>query len=133
MMHANAPMLIALAFSLIVFGIWFWPWRGDMGGLTDAQRRALDWLKDHGGDGCFDRHGIAFAQGETAPFARSTWNELERAGLIEFYGGKAAGLKGFGRLRVTPAGDILNVAVPQRRHGVVSDGVRHVVAKSGAE
>lgn len=31
-------------------------------GLTGAQRAAFKWLKEHGGDACFDKHGVAFAQ-----------------------------------------------------------------------
>jgi hypothetical protein len=69
-------------------------------GLTKAQREALDWLKKRGGDGCFDRNGIAFAQGETAPVIRMTWNALAKAGLVEFYGGKRDGGSGYGRLRI---------------------------------
>lgn len=68
--------------------------------MTKAQSAALKWLKDHGGDGCFDRNGVAFAQGETAPVTRSTWNALADMGLIEFYGGKRDGGTGYGRLRI---------------------------------
>ena len=72
--------------------------------MTDAQKSALKWLREHGGDGCFDKHGVAFAQGETAPVTRSTWNALEKLGLIEFYGGRRDGGRGYGRLRLTPKG-----------------------------
>ena len=51
-------------------------------GLTDAQRAAFKWLKEHGGDACFDKHGVAFAMGETAETTRTVWNALEKAGLI---------------------------------------------------
>jgi hypothetical protein len=68
--------------------------------LTKSQSAALRWLKEHGGDGCFDRYGVAFAQGETAPFMRQTWNGLADAGLLEFYGGKRDGGHRFGRLRL---------------------------------
>jgi hypothetical protein len=68
--------------------------------LTRAQQAALKWLKDRGGDGCFDRHGVAFAQGETAPVTRHTWNGLAEAGLLEFYGGRRDGGRGYGRLRL---------------------------------
>lgn len=73
-------------------------------GLTGAQRAAFKWLKEHGGDACFDKHGVAFAQGETAETERKTWNALRDYGYVEFYGGKAQGFKGFGRLRLTEAG-----------------------------
>jgi len=68
--------------------------------LTTAQRAALKWLTDRGGDGVFDKNGVALAQGETAPVIRTTWNALRDAGRIEFYGGAAQGGRGYGRLRV---------------------------------
>ena len=71
--------------------------------MTSAQKVALKWLKDRGGDGCFDRNGIAFAMGETAPVQRSTWNALAEQGDIEFYGGVRDGGRGYGRLRVKAA------------------------------
>lgn len=71
--------------------------------LTKAQQSAYKWLVDRGGDACFDRHGVALAQGETAETERKTWNALERAGLIRFYGGKRDGGKGYGRLAVLAA------------------------------
>ena len=66
--------------------------------LTVAQKAALKWLKEHGGDACFDKHGVAFAMGETAETTRTVWNGLEKAGLIYFYGGKRDGGKGYERL-----------------------------------
>ena len=62
---------------------------------------ALAWLAKRGGDGCFNRGGVALAAGETAPHTRTTWNNLELIGLVEFY--NPAG-KGRGRLRLTEAG-----------------------------
>lgn len=69
--------------------------------LTKAQAAALKWLREHGGDGCFDRNGVAFAQGETAPVCRSTWNALSELGFLEFYGGARNGGRSYGRLRLT--------------------------------
>lgn len=69
--------------------------------LTKPQWAALKWLNAHGRDGCFDKHGVAFAQGETAPVMRSTWNALQQLGLVEFYGGARNGGSGYGRLRMT--------------------------------
>jgi len=69
--------------------------------LTTAQKEALRWLKEHGGDGAFDKFGVALAAGESAPVARSTWNKLRDAGLVEFY--NPAG-KGRGRLRLVSKG-----------------------------
>lgn len=68
--------------------------------MTKSEQKALEWLRERGGDGCFDRNGIAFAQGETAPVMRSTWNSLAKQGLLEFYGGAKDGGKGYGRLRL---------------------------------
>ncbi len=72
--------------------------------MTKAQLNALIWLYRHGSDGCFDKHGVAFAQGESAPATRSTWNALQGSGLLEFYGGRSRGGVGYGRLRLTPLG-----------------------------
>lgn len=70
--------------------------------LTKAQSDALKWFREHGGDGMFDNNGVLLAQGELAPHSRSTWNALDRAGLIQFYGGKRDGGRGRGRARLTP-------------------------------
>lgn len=69
--------------------------------LTKAQQRAARWLFEHGGDGCFDRHGILLAGGETAPVTRATWNVLRDCRLVETYNPAGAGR---GRLRLTAAG-----------------------------
>jgi hypothetical protein len=68
---------------------------------SKAMLEALSWLSKRGGDGCFDLNGVALAAGESAPHTRTTWNNLELIGLIEFY--NPAG-KGRGRLRLTDAG-----------------------------
>lgn len=72
-----------------------------MAKLTKAQKDAASWLRKRGGDGMFDRNGVALAAGETAPVTRMTWNALRDAGMIEFY--NPCG-RGRGRLRLTPAG-----------------------------
>jgi hypothetical protein len=54
--------------------------------LTEAQRAALRWLRQHNGDGMFDVNGVLLAGGELAPVMRSTWNKLVYLGLAEFYG-----------------------------------------------
>lgn len=69
--------------------------------LTASQRDALKWLRDHNGDGCFDRNGVLLAGGESAPFMRSTWNGLRDLGLVEFY---RLGTGRQWRVRI-PAGD----------------------------
>lgn len=60
-------------------------------GLTHAQREALKWLGDRGGDGIFDNNGVLLARGETAPFTRGTWNTLAESGRVEFYKPTGAG------------------------------------------
>ena len=52
---------------------------------TPWQRDALKWLREHNGDGVFDKHGVLLAAGELAPFARVTWNRLASDGFVEFY------------------------------------------------
>lgn len=56
--------------------------------MTPAHKDAFEWLKKHGGDGVFaeKNHQVLLAQGERAPFMRSTWNALVAAGKCEFYG-----------------------------------------------
>lgn len=58
--------------------------------VSTTQRDALQWLKDHGGDGVFadKSHQVLYAQGEKAPFMRSTWNKLVAHGHAEFYDGR---------------------------------------------
>lgn len=53
--------------------------------LTEAQRAALRWLREHNGDGLFDKCGVLVAAGERAPVMRSTWNLLRDARFVEFY------------------------------------------------
>ena len=69
--------------------------------MTEAERAALKWLCDHGGDGVFGKKSVVLAGGEWAPFMRSTWNALRDSELVEFYG--PPGGSGT-RLRVTPFG-----------------------------
>lgn len=64
---------------------------------TRAQAAALEWLRRHSGDGCFDKNGVVLAGGETAPVCRSTWNALRDLGLVEMYAKEG---KGRGRIRV---------------------------------
>jgi len=58
--------------------------------MTDAEKNALYWLSKHNSDGTFAKGGhgnYLIAGGEKAPFTRSTWNHLQDAGLVEYYGG----------------------------------------------
>lgn len=68
---------------------------------TQAQMAALVWLRDHAGDGYFNKHGVVLAAGETAPHERRTWNALSSLGYVEFYNPSG---KGRGRLRLSARG-----------------------------
>lgn len=52
--------------------------------LTEAQSRALDWLRERNGTGVWEKPGscVLIAAGERAPFTRRTWNALRDAGFI---------------------------------------------------
>lgn len=65
---------------------------------TGAQARAFNWLKARGGDGMFDKNGVLLAQGELAPFMRSTWSALREQGFVEFY--SLSAIKRRGRVRI---------------------------------
>lgn len=53
--------------------------------LTEAQRAALRWLREHNGDGVFDLNRVLLAAGESAPVMYTTWMKLAAAGFVEFY------------------------------------------------
>jgi hypothetical protein len=52
--------------------------------MTNSQKAALKWLREHNGEGTFERsnHCVLVAAGERAPFTRSTWNRLRDLGLV---------------------------------------------------
>lgn len=68
---------------------------------SPSMLEALAWLAKRGGDGMFDKNGVVLAAGENAPHTRTTWNNLELIGLVEFYRPNG---QGRGRLRLTEAG-----------------------------
>jgi hypothetical protein len=53
--------------------------------LTQSQADALKWLRDHNGTGVFNKNGVLLAAGELAPFMRSTWNALSKAGMVDIW------------------------------------------------
>lgn len=72
--------------------------------MTDAQKSALLWFRNRGGDGMFMRDGVLLAAGQRAPIMRATWNALRDEGFVEQYNRL--------RLRTTIAGrefDLSNV------------------------
>lgn len=68
-----------------------------MGAPNKNQIKALDWLRERGGDATLDKHGVVLAAGESAPFTRQTWNALRDCGMVEFYNPSG---RGYGRIRV---------------------------------
>ena len=72
-----------------------------MGRITDAQKAALKWLKNRGGDGVFDKTRCLIARGERAGVMRVSWARLEQAGLVERYASNK-------RMRITRAGVLLD-------------------------
>lgn len=65
--------------------------------MTKSHIKALEWLRERGGDAALDKHGVVLAAGETAPFTRVTWNALRDAGHVEFYNPTG---RGHGRIRL---------------------------------
>jgi hypothetical protein len=65
--------------------------------ITKAQSDALKGLREHNGDGLFDKNGVLVAGGERAPFTRGTWNALRDLGHVEFYRPQP---RGASRLRI---------------------------------
>lgn len=53
--------------------------------MTKAQRDALKWLVEHGGNGVFDRYLRLVAAGEFARVNKATWNALRDLGKVEYY------------------------------------------------
>jgi hypothetical protein len=53
--------------------------------MTYAQKSALKWLSDNGGDGSCQRGGVVLAHGEYGPHTAATWKRLADAGHVEFY------------------------------------------------
>ena len=51
--------------------------------MTEAMRRAVQWLKERGGSGVIDRHGRVLAAGEVAShIAAETWLRLVGESLV---------------------------------------------------
>lgn len=53
--------------------------------ITKAQREALQWLREHNGDGVFMRGNIVMAAGKIGPHKWSTWKALIENGRCEKY------------------------------------------------
>ena len=67
--------------------------------MTEAQRKALDWLLAHNGDGK-RIGGAVLAAGEYAKTVPSTWKALEIGGFVETY----RDANGHSRVRVSEKG-----------------------------
>lgn len=72
--------------------------------LTKAQRAAVKWFHNRGGDGMFTKGQVLLARGELAGVDRRTWNALASATppLIQYSTGK-----GFKRVTITEAGKLV--------------------------
>lgn len=72
--------------------------------ITEAQRRALRWLHNRGGEGMFNKQQVLLAQGELAGVMRSTWNALADAKPpCVIYSAN----KGYKRVALTEAGKVV--------------------------
>ena len=80
-----------------------------VGLISETQKRALQWLRDHNGDGYRTPYGTIIAGGEESPHGNQTWPKLETAGLVERYGPKRK------RIRLTEAG-CAHTTVPDREY-----------------
>ncbi len=76
--------------------------------LTKAQRAAIRWFYNRGGDGMFTKGQVLLARGELAAVTRSTWNALATAEppLITYSQGK-----GYKRATITDAGKAVALTV----------------------
>lgn len=72
--------------------------------LTTAQRAAIKWFHNRGGEGVFTKGQVLLARGELAAVMRSTWNALEQASppLVTYSAGK-----GYKRVAITDAGKVV--------------------------
>lgn len=78
--------------------------------VTLAQKAALKWLINRGGDGVFDKTNCLVSSGERAGVNRSTWSVLKAEGFVEIYVPAGGCHK---RCRVTGDGmaiDVRNIA-----------------------
>ena len=73
--------------------------------VTPAQASALQWLKDRGGTGVWDRERVMLASGERAAVMHTTWTSLVRDGLLSRDGK---------RFTVTAAGQNMPAVEPSR-------------------
>lgn len=62
--------------------------------MSDAMKRALKWLAEHGGSGVITNRGFVLAGGEESrQFAPETWLRLTAAGILAGGKGRLAILK----------------------------------------
>lgn len=76
--------------------------------LTTAQRRALRWLYNRGGEGMFNKNQTLLARGELAGVMRTTWNALSKAKppCVDIFSPRADG-KGYKRVSLLEAGKVV--------------------------
>lgn len=86
--------------------------------LTKAQRAALRWFYNRGGDGMFNKGQVMLARGELAAVERKTWNALAKAEppLITYSTGK-----GYKRATLTDAGKAVALTYAGKEADTVED------------
>jgi translation elongation factor EF-Ts len=50
--------------------------------MTESMQRAVEWLRQRGGSGIWDKRNRLIAAGEIAPFYRATWKRLNDVGIV---------------------------------------------------
>lgn len=75
--------------------------------MTKAQKAALKWFHNRGGDGMFNKGQVLLARGELAAVKRATWNALATVDppMISYSFGK-----GYKRVTITDAGRAVAIA-----------------------
>ena len=86
--------------------------------MTEAQKRALRWLHNRGGEGVFNKNQVLLARGELAAVMRTTWNAL--AGANPPYLTYSAG-NGYKRVAITEAGKVAALAWTGAESDTVED------------
>lgn len=64
--------------------------------IESMGRRAVEWLRERGGDGAVTKMGRVLAQGDVSPAHNRVWHYLEQRSVVEYYGGA----RGRSRLRL---------------------------------
>ncbi len=90
--------------------------------LTVAQKRALRWLYNRGGEGVFNKNQTLLAHGELAGVMRTTWNSLSNTipPCVDIFSPRADG-KGYKRVSLLEAGRAIALAWTGAESDTVED------------